>query len=394
MRILYAFDNRVPSPQADTEQLVSTLSALSRRPGVEVTLAVPRAGSAGSGAEIRSYYSLEGSFRLVRFDVPCRPRVVQKLCAALRAAREIDPDSCAVLLCRNLPVATAALVAGHRVALDTYRPWPDQAPILRPLLRRLVSSPRFVGACLHSDLCRRSYRKLGVPAERLLTAHNGFEPAHMEPVLARDEARALLGIPAERPVAVYTGRVDREKGLDVVLATARRLADVRFFLVGASGGGELQREARSLENVRLVPWRPPSEVAAWIYAADVLLLPPSRAPLARHRKTVLPMKIFKYLAGGRPILGPRREDVEELLSDGRNARLVRPGDPAGAARALSELLDDPELRRRLSRGARQTARSLTWDARAERIHLFLSNRLDSMPRPPEGRPLEAGLTRA
>ena len=57
----------------------------------------------------------------------------------------------------------------------------------------------------------------------------------------------------------------------------------------------------------------------------------------------------------------------ELLEDGRNARLVAPGDVRGAARALAQLLQDRSLCRRLGEGARESSLDLTWDARAQKI---------------------------
>lgn len=374
MRILYAFDNRVPSPQADTEQLVSTLAALSRR-GVDATLLLPRVGRERDAEAIRAYYRVEGSFDVAHFRCPRRPRVAQKLGSAARAALAREARTRDLVYTRNLPVAVAAAAAGHRVALDTYRPWPAQIPPLRPLLRRLMGSRRFVGAVLHSRLARRSYLRLGVPEERLLVAHNGYEPAHLEPTLGPEEARGRVGLPRDRPTVVYTGRVDRDKGLDAVLETARRLPGAAFVLVGASGQGAFEREAAAVDNVELVPWQPVEELAPWLYAADVLLLPPSRAPVEEHGNTVLPMKLFKYLAAGRAVLGPRRADLREILTDGENARLVAPGDPEAAASALAGLLEDEGLRRRLAEGASRTARDLTWDARARRIHRFLERRL-------------------
>lgn len=377
MRILYAFDNRVPSPQADTEQVVCTLAALSRR-GARATLAAPRSDGGRDGEEIRSFYGIEGSFEVVEFGGPARPRPAQKTWAGLwtglgRTARRHD-----LVHTRNLPIALSAAAAGHRVLLDTYRPWPDQIPPLRPLLRRLMCSDRFVGAVLHSDLARRSYLRMGVPDDRLLTAHNGYSPEHMQPVLGREEARRRLGLTVDRPLTVYTGRVDREKGLDAVLELARRRTEVLFLLVGASGEGAFEREARSVSNVRLIPWQPLEAVSDWLYAADVLLLPPSREPVERHGNTVLPMKVFKYLAAERPVLGPRRRDIGELLEDGANARLVPPDDVDAAASALARLIRDDELRTRLSSGARHAARDLTWADRARRILRFLDRRMASI----------------
>jgi glycosyltransferase involved in cell wall biosynthesis len=147
-----------------------------------------------------------------------------------------------------------------------------------------------------------------------------------------------------------------------------------FLLIGSEGEGPIEAAAARLANVRVVPWQAPADLPAWLYAADALLIPPSRAPLEQYRNCVLPLKLFSYLAAGRPILAPQAPDTAELLSDGENALLVPPGDPEAAAAALDRLRD-PDLAARLGANALGHAGDLTWDHRAERIAAFLEARL-------------------
>lgn len=372
--ILNVFDNRVPSAQADTEQLVNNLAALSRA-GADSTLLIPSFSGAATAREIRSFYDVDGSFDVDRYWSPSWSRAAQKLWAGFRTPLMARSDDPTVLYTRHLPVAVGAAARRVPVVHETYRPWPRQYPVLRPALRRLARSTSFLGAVLHSHVAGRSYVDSGIDPEKILVAHNGFEPHRLEPVLERGEARGLLDLPARRHIVVYTGRLSAEKGLDVVLEMARLLPDVLFLLVGAGEDDSFRREAQSVSNVELVPWQPYDRVARHLYAADVLLLPPSRGPMERHGNTVLPLKLFSYLPSGRAILGPDREDIREILRDGENACLVRPDDPAAAARTLRRLLDDPGLRHRLAEGARRTAGDLTWDDRARRILDFVTDRM-------------------
>src|SRR5690606_31465110 len=110
-----------------------------------------------------------------------------------------------------------------------------------------------------------------------------------------------------------------------------------------------------------------------LMAADVLLQPPSRIPLKLVGNTVLPMKLFLYLAAGRPIIAPDLPDMREVLRHEHNALLVPTGDDDAAARAVTRVVTEPGLAERLSAAAKQTAATLTWDARAERILSFLES---------------------
>ena len=114
----------------------------------------------------------------------------------------------------------------------------------------------------------------------------------------------------------------------------------------------------------------------FLKAADVLIVPPSSAPLERGN-CILPLKLFSYLAAGRPILAPVAPDTAGLLVHDENAWLVPPDDPDTAADGLRRLLDDQPLADRLAAAATERARSLTWDNRAVRLTKFLEERLSS-----------------
>jgi glycosyltransferase involved in cell wall biosynthesis len=124
----------------------------------------------------------------------------------------------------------------------------------------------------------------------------------------------------------------------------------------------------------VVPWQPFDIVARYLMAADVLLQPPSRIPLKLIGNTVLPMKLFLYLAAGRPIVAPDLPDMREVLVHDDNALLVPTGDDDAAVRALTRIIEEPGLAERLSGAAKKTAAGLTWDARAARILSFLEAR--------------------
>ena len=375
MRILYSYDTPMPDTGADTEQVVNTVAALARR-GLELGLLLPgpRSGP-GDPAELRRYYGVTGDFTvdLLRWHGH-GVRAVEKWSHALRATRDPRAATADLIYTRNLPGAWRFLLAGRRVVYEHFRPWGDQIPPLQPFLRAVLRHPGLVGAVFHSEHTRRSYERIGIPGERMLVAHNGWDPARMEPRLDRDAARVQLQLPADRFTVAYSGRMNLRKGLDVLLEVARRAPELDLLLIGSEGDGPVEAAARALPNVRVVPWQRSSAIAPWLYAADVLVIPPSLAPLERHGTTVLPLKLFLYLAAGRALLAPRAPDTAELLTDDRNAVLVPAGDIGAAVAALRALASDPARTARLASAARNTAEDLTWDARALRIENFLRQR--------------------
>ena len=378
MRILYPLLWSQPGRQACRAQTMNTVAALARH-GHELILLMPqgRGDPALTADELRAYFRVEGEFRLVQR----RSRWAgERLVQSLMWLRQIfaDPEAThADLLYSRIPAMLGAgLLSPLPFAIDHYRPWPDELPAIRPLLRAAARRRNCAGFVIHSDYSAQAYRRAGIDEGLVLVAHNGADPPGE--LLGRPKARARLNLPEDRRIAVYAGRVNEEKGLDQILALARIRPHILFLLVGSEAEGPIERQAAACANVRTIGWAAPAELSAWLEAADVLLIPPSRAPLQRFRNCVLPMKLFAYLAAGRPILAPVSPDTAELLEHEGNALLVPPDDPDAAAGALDRLVGDPRLADRLGAAARRLSAELSWYKRAERISAFLERRLSEI----------------
>ncbi len=376
MRLVYPLLWARPDRKACRQQTMGTVAALARR-GHEITLLMPQGTDDPllTSGELRAYFGVCGDFAVVQ-----RPSrwAGEKLFRSLMWLRQVFRDplmGAADLLYARAP---ALLGLGGQppipFAVDHYRPWPDDWPAIRPLVRRTARQRKCLGLVLHSDYAAAAYRRAGVPPAKLLVAHNGADPPLAAPP-GKAAARAALGLPAGRAIAAYAGRINAQKGLDQLLALADLRPDALFLLIGSESEGEIEAVARSRANVRIIPWQHPADLPAWLAAADALIVPASRAPLDQFRNCVLPLKLFAYFAAGRPILAPIAPDTAELLRDGENALLVPPGEPAAAALALDRILSEPGLARRLGEGAKESARKLTWDRRAESIEAFLEERL-------------------
>ncbi|MBB2200561.1 glycosyltransferase family 4 protein [Gluconacetobacter tumulisoli] len=376
MKILFAFENPLPSTEADAEVFVTTARYLARQAS-RAWLHVPMRDAAGCQAVARTT-----GLSLLRAWAPVRPAPARHLFCGLtlvwrRAFRQAD-----FIYTRNLWIAWMAILFRQRVVFDHYRPWAEQIPPLRRWLHRLMCNPRFLLNICHSDYTRRTYLDLGIPADKLRCIRNGFEPGRLQAPIPAQDARREVGLPADRKIVVYTGRVNHKKGLPLVIEAAKALPDLLFVLVGSYGQGPIEEMARSVPNVRIVPFQPPETLTRYVYAADVLLIPPSLQPLARYGSTVLPLKLFFYMASGRPILAGNTPDVREVLRHGENAFLCAPDSPRALIDGLAALTADPALSARLSATALAESAGLTWDARVRQITAAIQDRLAAPPAPP------------
>ncbi len=368
MKILFAYENPLPNTQEDAEVFITTAKYLARlAPGSTLHVPLVRATDRATAE------ALAGT-QVLRAWAPSRPAALRHFFCGLtlplrKAFREAD-----IVYTRNLWVASLALLFGRKVAFDHYRPWPAQLPPLQGLIHRLFCHYRFLVNICHSEYTRKTYMELGIPDEKLVCAHNGYEPERVAKRLSVAEAKRQLGVPQEQKTVVYTGRINHKKGLELVIAAARALPDVLFLFVGAEGENSVEQQARVLANIRLVPWQAPEAVAPYLFAADVLLIPPSLQPLAAFGSTVLPLKLYLYLGAGRPILAGNTRDVGEILRHGENAFLCEPDSLPALIAAIRLLTSDQALAARLAAGALADSRQFTWQARAERIAATLAAR--------------------
>src|SRR5205085_10877533 len=105
----------------------------------------------------------------------------------------------------------------------------------------------------------------------------------------------------------------------------------------------LERRAREsgLANVTFEPSRPPEELVAIIHGADLCV-----ATTLRHEFSgeTIPVKVFDYLACGRPVIAAVSGDAADVVSRSGGGVVVDPGDGAGLAAAIESLAADPARR--------------------------------------------------
>lgn len=80
-----------------------------------------------------------------------------------------------------------------------------------------------------------------------------------------------------------------------------------------------------------------------------------------------PLKLFEYMAAGKPIISSDLPAVAEVVRNRETALLVQPGDVDELADAIKRLYDDSAFRERLGSAAKQESERYSWQVRAERI---------------------------
>jgi glycosyltransferase involved in cell wall biosynthesis len=173
--------------------------------------------------------------------------------------------------------------------------------------------------------------------------------------------RSDLEIEPGQKVVLYSGTFERYQGLTLLLhAVPKVLAEVPdaiFVLVGVDGehaAARIEKIAHEIpgHRLRLVPRQPREKIPTFFAMAEVLVSP-------RVYGGNLPLKVFDYLAAGRPIVATDIASHRSVLNEDR-AILVAP-EAQALARAIIQVLRHPEVARRMAEAGKEFAtRRLAW----------------------------------
>jgi len=191
---------------------------------------------------------------------------------------------------------------------------------------------------------------------RLSVVHNGVAAGPGEPP-ARDEARALLGLPPDGCVAGLYGQILPHKGvLEFVRAGRRALRqapDLRFVIAGRGPRaftdrvlGEIE-SGEGRERFHLLPPLPGSER---LLAASDLVCLTTTVP------DPLPRSVLEAMAAGLPVVAFRSGGAPEMIVDGETGFVVDVGDEQALAARMARLALEVDLRRALGEAGRARAR--------------------------------------
>jgi glycosyltransferase involved in cell wall biosynthesis len=184
-------------------------------------------------------------------------------------------------------------------------------------------------------------RDIGVPRAKVEQIINGVDCEKFCPALDKIQARATLGIPADKMVVGIVGRLDPVKDHATLLRSMGQAADAgRLVIVGA---GPAETDLRSLaaqlnltERMHFLGAR--DDIAQVMGALDVFVLPSLAEGISNT--------ILEAMACGVPVIASRVGGSSELVVEGETGFLFEAGQAGELAGRLERYLYNPELRQR------------------------------------------------
>lgn len=195
----------------------------------------------------------------------------------------------------------------------------------------------------------------GFPPGRVTTIYCGLPDVPPPDPDALTAARTALDLSLEQPVLLMSGNLDWEgKGFEplfqALVDVRRKHPDVRLLIAGGGQPGrerDLRRRVRELDlesTVRFLGFR--TDIALLNAVADVCVVPSTGFEAT-------PYTIKEAARAGRPSVTTTAGGCPEGVDDGVSGLLVAPGDATALAQAITRLLDDGDLRRRMGVAARE-----------------------------------------
>jgi glycosyltransferase involved in cell wall biosynthesis len=163
-------------------------------------------------------------------------------------------------------------------------------------------------------------------------------------------------VPAGAPVVLYVGRIAAEKGIEYLVEAARRLPDAHVVLAGPddlhgtmAAVRSAQADPRTAGRIHLVPPTPGPPFDLY-RRADVFVLASGGENFG--------LVAAEAAAVGTAVVVSDRTGIAASFAGGE--ALVVPYEPEATVEAVTRILADPTLRRRLEQGALRAAQRSTW----------------------------------
>lgn len=224
--------------------------------------------------------------------------------------------------------------------------------------------------------------KYAVASGKIFVAHDAVDLEEFNNFLPKNKARELLNMPQDKKIVVYVGGVMKKKGIFVLLDAAKMMNDdylfeiVGWFIHDESDKAKKYVMERKINNVVFKGYAPRNEIANYLSAADVLVIPNS----GLYNETNLftsPMKLFEYMSSGRPIVASATPTMREILNE-NNAILIEPDSPKALKEGILNVFQNNDLAELIAENSKKDVQNYTWLKRAEKISAFIKEKLSNL----------------
>ncbi|MDO9002628.1 MAG: glycosyltransferase family 4 protein [Aquabacterium sp.] len=181
-----------------------------------------------------------------------------------------------------------------------------------------------------NQFCKDKFVAGGLPADRISIKPNFVAWPHVP------DWRARAG-------GLFVGRLSEEKGISVMLAAMRLMANPGVQIIG---GGAFEAETKAVAGTSYLGFLPLDDIMARMASAAFLVLP-------SVCYEGFPRTLVEAFASGMPVIASRLGSMAELVADGRTGLLFNPGDAADLAAKIEWAHQHPQAMLLMGQAARK-----------------------------------------
>lgn len=370
-KIIYASESTIPSAQANSVQVMQMCNAFAQA-GHEVTLFAGRSENKASSIDLIKHYGVTERFAIktlaLHFSLLGRIRyALQVAVHAKHAQVDLLYARCAYSALASCSLKIPTMLELHSLPAAGSRP----AKSILPRIFKNRSLLRVI--CITQSLKNDLISQYQLTKSRVAVFPDGANPVS-QTALQSSVLSLAEKIGTNQPLIGYLGSLYPGKGMEVIVPLAAKLPRQQFVVIGGDQEGleYWRRQAVGLANIHFIGRVSPAEAAAYSNQFAIALVPNQRKVAGVNGTGIgewtSPLKLFEYMALGKPILASRIPVLEEVLVDGKNCLLCDPTDINDWVAKTNRLLTDAVYSNQLgSRARRDFEKNYSWHQRAINI---------------------------
>lgn len=199
-----------------------------------------------------------------------------------------------------------------------------------PRLDAVIANSRYTASVLA--------REYGLKAPQLRLCYKSVDADFF-----RQSLRRRLQQEAHPPRVLFVGGNMQRKGLPLLLRAApamlQRIPNIEFWIVGRDRAEKMLRQMGSQlgidTHVHFLGWKSQAELVDLYAQADVFIMP--------SLVEAFGVAFLEAMAAGLPVIGAAVGGIPEIIEDGKNGRLIPPGDEGKLVETVVEMLSSPAL---------------------------------------------------
>lgn len=362
-KLVYLSDAAIPSREANSIQIMKMCEAFAQQ-GLDVTLLVPNRPT-NESSDPYEFYGVETCFDIKKLPWKPGERYLYSLVVPYHV-RKIDPD---MVYGRFIPACFFTSLLGYQIVYEAHEPVDKTDKIISKMFNIMLRLKKLGHIVVISNALKQHYlsKYSQITEQDIIVAHDAA-------VIPKNTSRVSLG-ESDRLQIGYVGHLYEGKGMSLIAELVNECTWADFHIVGGTEQDiQLWSEKWSeYKNVHFHGFVPHQEVFSYIKSMDILLAPYQKEVYGTRGKTDLsqwmsPLKIFEYMAAGKPIICSDLDVLNEVLTDEKNALLCPRDKRHSWVSAIERLQMNEDFKTKLENNAKCTfSKNHTYNSRSFKI---------------------------